>query len=255
MKAPRGLLAAGISAAWLAAACAGGPAPKATTPTGPACPDYVPPQRIGTPNVPVPDSFLAARIGGEVVEEVVIGADGAVRSVRTMRARFPELGPYAQAAMQKARFTPATIQGNHAATRVLISTLVGVVRPARREPKHDTVWAFVPGGQSREAEWQLRDSISSVTLVVRIENPIPEGGEVVAKAPDGSERSLWKLAVATPPADVRETVATGKFFHHAGDYAIELRAGGKTIGSTTLTVADGYETAIVNACEAVAAKP
>ena len=253
MTARARLLAAGITAAWLAASCAGGPAPAASAPSGPACADFRPPQRIGAANVTVPDSFIAARIGGEVVDEVVVGADGEVRAVRTMRARFPELAPYAQASLQKARFSPASIQGNHVASRVLVKTMVGVVRPARREPKSDTVWAFVPGGQSREAQWQLRESVSSVTLVVRVENPMPQGGEVVARAPDGSEHALWKLAaVATPPADVRETVQTGKVFHRSGDYAIELRSAGKTLATTTLTVADRFETAVINGCEPVA---
>jgi len=228
--------------------CASG-ASTAAAPAGPACSDFAPPQRLGIANPPVPDSFLAARIGGEVVDEVVVGADGAVRAVRSVRARFAELAPYAQAALQKTRFTPASIQGNKVASRVLVSTLVGVVRPARKEPTFDTVWAFVPGGQSREAQWQLRDGVSSLTLAVRVENPMPGGGEVVARAPDGAERSLWKLAVPAPPADLRETVSTGRFFHRTGDYRIELRSGGKTIAFSTLTVADSYETAIVNACE------
>jgi hypothetical protein len=243
--------AAALIGVGILAGCASGPT-RAAAPSGPACPDFTPPQRLGVANPAVPDSFLAARIGGEVVDEVVIGSDGAVRAVRSVRSRFPELAPYAQAYLQKTRFTPASIQGNKVASRVVISTLMGVVRPARREPTFDTVWAFVPGGQSREAQWQLRDSVSTLTLVVRVENPMPGGGEIVAKAPDGSERALWKLAaVATPPADVRETVDSGKFFRGTGDYRIELRSGGRTIAFTTLTIADSYETAIVNACERV----
>jgi hypothetical protein len=240
--------AAGLFFVGLLAGCASSPT-TAAAPAGPACPDFTPPQRLGTANPPVPDSFLAARIGGEVVDEVVVEADGAVRSVRSVRARFAELAPYAQASIQKTRFTPGSIQGNKVASRVLVSTNVGVVRPARKEPTFDTVWAFVPGGQSREAQWQLRDAVSSLSLAVRVENPMPGGGEVVAKAPGGTERSLWKLAVSTPPADVRETVSTGSFFHATGDYRIELRSDGKTIAFTTLTIADSYETAIVNACQ------
>jgi hypothetical protein len=199
--------------------------------------------------VPVPDSFLAARIGGQVIDEVVVGPDGAVRTVRSVRSRFPELAPYAQAALQKSRFTPASIQGNKVSTRVLVPTFVGISRAVRREPTYDTIWAFVAAGESREAQWQLRDSVSRLTLAIRVENPLPNGAEVVAKAPGGAERSLWKLTVATPPADVRETVATGSFFHPSGEYRIELRAGGKTLNYATLTIADSYETAIVNGCD------
>jgi hypothetical protein len=231
-------------------ACASSTAPAAAAAAGkPGCADFVPPRRLGAATVPVPDSFIAARIGGEVVDEVVVAADGSVRSARSVRARFPELAPYAQAYLQKSRFTPASIQGNAAAVRVLVATAVGVSRPARTEPAFDTVWVSVPGGESREAQWQLRDSVSRLTIALRVENPMPSGGEVVARAPGGAERSLWKLTVATPPADVRETVATGSFFHGAGDYRIELRAGGKALAFTTLTIADGYESAVVNACE------
>ena len=42
---------------------------------------------------------------------------------------------------------------------------------------------------------------------------------------------------------------TGSFFSAAGDYRLELRAGGKPLASTTVTIAAGFETAIVNACE------
>jgi hypothetical protein len=238
------------AAAAMLAACAG--TPQGAAAAGPACPDFVPPARTGVSNVPVPDSFLAARIGGQVVDEVVVGADGAVRTVRSVRARFPELAPYAQAALQRSKLTPATIQGNAVAVRVLVPTFVGVATAVRREPTFDTVWAFVPGGESREAQWQLRDGVSRLTLAIRVENAMPGGAEVVAKAPDGAERSLWKGTVATLPADLRETVATGKFFFPTGDYRIELRSGGKTVAYAVLTIANGHETSIVNACEPLA---
>jgi len=235
----------------LSAACASGPAPTAAAASRPPCADFVPPQRLGVINVPVPDSFLAARVGGEVVDETVIGSDGAVRTVRAVRARFPELAPYAQAALQKSRFSPATIQGNPVAVRALVPTYVGVSHAVRREPTYDTVWAFVPGGESREAQWQLRDSVSRLTLSLRIENPMPAGAEIVAKSASGAERSLWKPALGTPPQDLRETVKTGDFFSAPGDYRIELRSAGKTVNFATLTIAGSFETAVVNACELV----
>jgi len=240
------LLAAAIL---LSAACAGGPSPTGASASRPPCADFVPPHRMGVTNVPVPDSFLAARVGGEVVDETVIGSDGAVRTVRSVRARFPELAPYAQAALQKSRFSPATIQGNPVAVRALVPTFVGVSHAVRREPTYDTVWAFVPGGESREAQWQLRGSVSRLTIALRIENPMPAGAEVVAKSASGAERSLWKPALGTPPEDLRETVKTGDFFSAPGDYRIELRAGGKTVNFATLTIAESFETAVVNACE------
>jgi hypothetical protein len=245
-----------IGALTLLASSAASAASGAGAAARPGCADFVPPRSLGAVTVPVPDSFLAARIGGEVVDEVVVGADGSVRSVRSVRARFPELAPYAQAALQKSRFAPASIQGNPVAVRILVTTGVGVSRPARVEPTFDAIRAYVPGGESREAQWQLRDSVSRITIVLRVENPMPSGAEVVAKAPGGAERTLWKpAAVATPPADVRETVTAGSFFHAPGDYTIELRAGGKTRATTTLTIASSFETAVVNACEPMTAAP
>lgn len=250
-----GLAALGVLLAVLCFvfACAGtATQPGTAAAARPGCPDFVPPRRLTAGNVPVPDSFLAARIGGEVVDEVVVGTDGAVRSVRSVRARFPELAPYAQASLQKSRFSAAAIQGNPVAVRALIRTAVGVERPARSEPKFDTIWAYVPGGEPREAQWQLRGSVSRLTIALRVENPMPEGGEIVAKAPGGGEKSLWKLAaIATPPADLRETISTGRLFDASGDFRIELRSGGKTLAFTTLTIADSYEKAVVNACEAM----
>lgn len=245
-----------LAAAGVLSACAGSTAPPAAAAARPGCPDFVPPRRLGTANVPVPDSFLAARIGGDVVDEVVVGKDGAVRSVRSVRARFPELAPYAQAALQKSRFSAGSIQGNTVAVRALVRTAVGVERPARSEPKYDTIWAYVPGGEPREAQWQLRGGVSRLTLALRVETAMPQGGDVVVKAPGGSEKSIWKVAaISTPPADVRETVSTGRFFDASGDYRIELRSGGKTLAFTTVTIADSFETAVVNACEAVEKNP
>ena len=242
---------AAAAAILVSVACASGPGPAGTgsSASRPPCADFVPPRRTGIVPVPVPDSFLAARVGGEVVDETTIGSDGAVRTVRSVRARFPELAPYAQAALQKSRFSPATIQGNPVAVRALVPTFVGVSHAVRREPTYDTVWAFVPGGESREAQWQLRGSVSRLTIALRIENPMPAGAEVVAKSASGAERSLWKPALGTPPEDLRETVKTGDFFSAPGDYRIELRAGGKTVNFATLTIAESFETAVVNACE------
>jgi hypothetical protein len=246
-----GVLAAASGLILLSLACASGPASAGASASRAACADFAPPRRLGPANVHVPDSFLAARVGGEVVDEVVIGSDGGVRAVRSVRARLPELVPFAQASLQKSRFSPATIQGNPVAVRALVPTFVGVSRPVRYEPTHDTIWAFVPGGESRESQWQLRNSVSRLTLSLRIENPMAAGTEIVAKSASGAERSLWKPAFGTPPEDLRETVKTGDFFSAPGDYRIELRAGGKTIAFATLTIAESFETAVVNACDVV----
>ena len=68
-------------------------------------------------------------------------------------------------------------------------------------------------------------------------------------APDGAERILWKGPPAGSAAEIRESVKTGGFFARAGDYRLELRAGGRVLATTTLTIAPDFHAAIVNACE------
>ncbi len=195
----------------------------------------------------LPDSFLAARAGGEVVDEVVIGKDGAVGSIRVARSRIPELAPYAEASLKRSRFSPASIEGNPVAARVLVTTPVGIVRKDRTAPVYDSLWAHVPGGESREARWQLAGSVGTLTLSAHRGTAAPEETRIVAVAPDGGERTLWKGASSA--ADVRETVKTGKFFARPGDYRLELRAGSRSLASTALTIAPDFTAAIVNACE------
>ena len=67
--------------------------------------------------------------------------------------------------------------------------------------------------------------------------------------PGGAEKTLLAIPASAAARDVRETVKAGRFLEAAGDYRVELRAGGKVLASTTLTIASGFETAIVNACE------
>ena len=65
----------------------------------------------------------------------------------------------------------------------------------------------------------------------------------------GLEQTLLAIPGAPSPFDIHETVKTGRFFAAAGDYRLELRADGKPLASSTLTIAAVFETAIVNACE------
>ena len=69
------------------------------------------------------------------------------------------------------------------------------------------------------------------------------------RMPDGAERTLRKLTPKTgPPGEIRETVKTGDAFAGVGDYRLELRASGKTLASTTVTIAPDFTSAVVNAC-------
>lgn len=209
--------------------------------------------RISTGASKLPDSFLAARVGGEVVDEVVIGKDGAVGTVRMARSLIPTLAPFAEVSLRRSRFSPASIEGNPVAARILVSTPVGLVRHNRPELASDSLWAYVPGGESREARWQLAGSIQRLAIEARAVAVPREGIRIAAVDPDGAERILWKGSPSGSPAEVRETVKTGGFFARPGDYRLELRAGERVLATTTLTIAPDFAAAIVNACEPMGA--
>ena len=243
----RGSLLAVLAAA-ANLSCASAPASPV-----PACSGFTPPQRIWTGPSALPDSFLAARVGGVVVDEVVIGKDGAVGTIRAARSPIAELAPYAEASLRRSRFSPASIEGNPVAARILVSTPVGIVRSDRPEPAYNSLWVHVPGGESREARWQLAGSIEKLAVEARV-GAAPGDLRIAAVAPGGAERILWKGTPSGSPAEVRETVKTGGFFARPGDYRLELRAGSRVLSTTTLTIAPDFQTAIVNACEPLKAR-
>ncbi len=140
------------------------------------------------------------------------------------------------------------MDGHPATMRVRVSTRLGTIGKARVEPEYDSIWAYVAPGQSREAVWQLAGSVEKLTLEIHLGTSPKDGAEIVALPPDGKARVLKKLARSAEPQDLRETVATKGLFERAGDYRIELRAGGKTLAFTTVTIADDFTRAIVNAC-------
>jgi hypothetical protein len=231
-------------------ACTSAPAAS----TVPACSGFTPPLRISIGPSTLPDSFLAARVGGEVVDEVVIRKDGSVGTIRPAHSRIAQLAPYAEASVRHSRFSPASIEGNPVAARILVSTPVGLVRQNRSEPALDSLWAYIPGGESREARWQLAGSVGKLAIEARAAAAPREGIRIAAVAPDGAERILWKGSPSGSPVEVRETVKTGGFFARPGDYRLELRAGDRVLATTTLTIAPDFEAAIVNACEPLRAR-
>ena len=227
--------------------CAGDGRGAEPAPT--ACEGMTPPRRLTTANVVLPPSYTAARIGGIVVDEAVIGVDARISAIRVVRTRWEGLGPFAQKSVEDSRFEAALIEGNPVATRVQIATPLGNLQKTRAEPEYDMVWAHVPGGQPREARWQLAQSVESLTVTAHLGNTPGAGGDVVAVAPDGKERILVRIPASDHPVDAREIVSTGDFFSPAGDYRLELRSGGKVLAWTTLTIADDYTRAIVNGCQ------
>lgn len=248
MSGRTGLRLAVLVAAMGARDAAGPPALGAASADQP-CPGVAPPSRLTTAPAGLPASFVSARVGGVVVDEALIGADGAVSQVRPIRARFAELAPFGQKSVQDSRFSGGAVEGHPAAMRVRVSTTVGTVTRTYVEPEYDSVWAYAAGGQSREAVWQLAGSVEKLTIEAHLGTAATTGAEVVARAPDGKERVLRKIPPSPKPVDLRETVAMGKFLATAGDYRIELRASGKTLASTTLTIADDFTRAVINTCE------
>ncbi len=236
--------------ATLAAACA-----TSAPPPGDAreCAGFVPPAQVAPGSVPFPPSFAAANVGGEVTDEIVVGRDGSVRQVRFVPANNALFAPFAEEILRRSRFTPASIEGNPVAARVQIVTVIGKPRKTKDDPLFDDLRAFVPGGQSREARWQLAGSVDRLTVVARLGSPAPRGATVAAVGPKGGEKTLLTVGASAAPRKVRETVKTGKLLADAGDYRIELRVDGKVVATTTVTIAARHEDAIVNACEPVLA--
>ncbi len=236
-------------AAALGAVLLGALAASATAQSAPAaCEGITPPRRLTTAFVTLPASYTATRLGGIVVDEAVIGIDGRVSGVRVVRARVEGLAPFGQKSIEESIFDPALMEGNPVATRVQIATTLGTVSKARIEPEYDILWAHVSGGQSREARWQLAQSVESLTVTAHLGTLTGKGGDVVAVAPDGKELILARVPPSEKPVDLTETVSTERFLWAAGDYRLELRSDGRTLAWTTLTIADDYTRAIVNAC-------
>jgi hypothetical protein len=238
-------LAAALAAGFVAAAAFGA---SAAAPAPAPCAALNLPRRLTTAPVELPASFVSARLGGIVVDEGVVGADGKLSQLRLVRARVDRLAPFARKSVQDSRFGAASIDGHPVATRVQIATTLGIVATARVEPEYDLVWAHVAAGQSREAQWQLARSVESLTLTAHLGTAPGKGGELVARAPGGKAMVLLRIPPAEQPIDVHETVSTGGVFDAPGDYRLELRAGDSALAWTTLTIADDYTRAIVNAC-------
>jgi hypothetical protein len=209
------------------------------------------PQLVWVEPISLPQTYVAAGIASAVLDEIVVGRDGAVHDIRFIGSSVPQLAPFAEVSLRKTRFSPSAIEGNPVAVRGSISVPVGAMRGNRREIPFDSLRAFVAGGESREARWQLAGSVSRVALAAHLGNAAPRGVLIVAIAPGGAEKTLLSIPAAPPPLEVRESVKTAGFFSAAGDYRIEMRSEGKALAQTTFTVAGGFETAIVNACEPI----
>ncbi len=236
--------AASILAA--AAGCASAPT-ASTAPAG--CVGLSPPRLISAGPVPLPPTYVSARVGTDVLEEIVIERDGTVRQTRFLSATVPPLAPFAQVSLEKSKYFPAEIDGHPVAVRGTIMVPIGMLHAPPKNWAYDTLSVFVPGGSSREALWQLAGSVDRVIVAAHVGTAFAHETAVVAVSPGGAEKTLLAIPASSAAVDARETVKTGRFLEGAGDYRVELRAGGKVLASTTVTIGAGFETAIVNACE------
>ena len=242
-------LASGAAAAAALAGifgCASAPA----SPRGPACASLRPPALVTKAPLNLPPAFTLARFTGTVVDEVILASDGAVKDVRLAWTGYPGLAPFAQKSILDSRFAPAAIEGNPVGARVLVTTRLGQGTGPSGDA-YDSVWAHVADDQTREAQWQLAQSLDALAVSAHLGSKPQAGGEIAAVAPDGTQLSLVKLPPSDKPIEVRQTVKTGKFFWKAGDYRLELRGGGRALVWTTLTIADDHTRAIVNVCQPI----
>jgi hypothetical protein len=198
---------------------------------------------------PLPASYLAARLGADLPAEVTVGRDGSIGEAAVRTSDLAILAPFAEVTLSRSLFSAGTLEGNPVAVRVPVQISVGVPNSTRKDLHPAQVWVFVPSGDSREARWQLRDSVSRVALVAHPGSAERQGAMIVGVAPSGAERTLLTLPPSASPQEVRQTVATGKFFASAGDYRLELRVRGNAIAFARFTIAADSEHAIVNACE------
>jgi hypothetical protein len=216
------------------------------------CLGLTPPKVRAASVLPVPATFAAARVTADMPVEATIGRDGTVDEVAVRTSDLALLAPFAEESIKRSQFAPGAFEGNPVAVRVPILISIGAPRDRARTPDLAQVWAYVPGGASREARWQLRDSVSRLTLGAHLGRSAATGATIVATAGNGTQKTLLTIpGSASPPPEIRETIATGKFFAPAGDYRLELRTAGGVIAAAHLTIADDFTRAVVNACETV----
>jgi hypothetical protein len=215
----------------------------------PACQGLAPPRVVGMQRVDLPASLASVRLAGELPAEVTVAGDGSARESAMRTGDLPVLASFVQETLKHTRFDAGSFEGNAAAVRIPVQVPIGGPRPPATNPRAPAeVWAYVAAGQSREARWQLRGSVAWVTVSAHAPKLPAPGAEIVAVAPDGQTLTLVKVPASNRPQDVRQTVATGKFFAATGTYRLELRAS-KVLASAHFTIADDYRGAVINACE------
>ncbi len=150
----------------------------------------------------LPIDVTAAKIGGDVIADVVIRADGTVESVTMVAGAEPLRGPVA-AALRKWRFRPLVVGGR--AARVVTLVTVAFADPIRDEVLRINQAYFAQRNQcQRQIESAPRSAIAECAELVRLSEQLPADSllersgalELSAQSlvfggrlPDGSRRS------------------------------------------------------------------
>jgi hypothetical protein len=186
---------------------------------------------------------------GESTHEVILDQSGRVRDVRIVGTTFMAFALASDAALRRASYFPATLDGKPVGTRFWVRVPFGVPKGIESSPARNRVTAFVPGDEPKRARWQLAGSIRRVTVVADVASASAAEVSIVAIAPDGAERVLVPAGRAEEKR-IRATVKTGDFFVRAGEYRIRLQHRGRPLGEGGFAVAADESSAVVNACGA-----
>ena len=119
----------------------------------PDCAGFVAPKVISAPAVSLPPTLTSAQVGMDMPGEVVVARDGALGESHVAGADYAFVAPFADQALQRTRFSPASIDGNAVAARVPVIVPIGQPRKDRPEAVPPSIRAYVPGTESPEARW------------------------------------------------------------------------------------------------------
>lgn len=243
----------GTAALAASLACTGATSVSTAAPSAPesrACVGLTPPRPVNVRPLDLPATFAAARLFADVPAEVTIGTDGKPREAKIRTADFAPLAPFAEETLTRGRFDAGAFEGHPAAIRIPVRVTIGSARPKGDLHAAADVWIHVAADQSREAHWQLRDSVTRVTVLAHA-GKLPAGAAIVAVAPNAQTKTLLTIPSSDASREVRQTVAAGNFFSPAGTYRVELRAKDATLAAARFTIAEDYKDAVINACEEV----
>lgn len=213
-----------------------------------SCSGFQPPQAVLSVRPVHPATLLRDGIGGEATHEVVVDREGRIREMRLVGTTLEFFASPAETAIRKSIYRPATLDGQPVASRIFVVTPFARPFGLDQLPGRSRVTAFVPPSESPNARRQLASSVKKVTVLAAIRPPSTTATEIIAAAPDGTERKLAERR-SSNLRQIRETVKTANFFDKPGEYRLLLRQAGQTLAEGRFAIAADEAGAILNACE------